>query len=541
MRLALALICALPTAAQSDVFKVASRPTAVTVYSGAAEVTRDVQTRLPAGAHEVILPDLPIGIRRDQLKITVDGAVLRNAQFSAEPTVPDSERPEIIAAKARVKAAEQALQELDDRIAATRLTADAAKAKMDFLSGLNKNEALPSEVETLRALAQMIGSETLSAQQETLQAEQSVRTLNEGRGDLEENLRYARQLLKKLRPTPEERLEMTLSVTAAEEKDILISVTYFVEAYWQPIYDVYLSSEVNSQLEIQRKAGIQSYSDEAWENVTLSLSTLSITERISPREVVPQKLIFGDQLPGKPMSMDREPLSAELDGRFADTILEVPVIIEERSVLTSFDGPGVTYTVSEPVSTPGDNELFTVSLDELSFDARRFARAVPRLDDTAFLMALFTNETQEPLLAAEASIYLDNTLIGQTQMDTVPAGAEAELPFGPIHDLQLSYAVLDETEGDRGIISRSNTKTEQTRLDIQNIGNKDWDIEVLSAVPYAVQEDLIIDWTATPAPNSENVNDKTGVLQWDISVRAGTTSSIAIDKDIRWPEGKILR
>ena len=34
-------------------------------------------------------------------------------------------------------------------------------------------------------------------------------------------------------------------------------------------------------------------------------------------------------------------------------------------------------------------------------------------------------------------------------------------------------------------------------------------------------KDLEVDWTAVPAPDSQNVKDKRGVLQWDMTVPRG--------------------
>ena len=83
------------------------------------------------------------------------------------------------------------------------------------------------------------------------------------------------------------------------------------------------------------------------------------------------------------------------------------------SVATSFDGPGVTYTVARPLDLASGVDATRVNLDQLSFYARRYAHAAPAFDTTAYLMAEFTNTTQEPLLAAnEAALYIDNTLVG---------------------------------------------------------------------------------------------------------------------------------
>lgn len=139
------------------------------------------------------------------------------------------------------------------------------------------------------------------------------------------------------------------------------------------------------------------------------------------------------------------------------------------------------------------------------------------------------------------SLFIDNTFVGETRFDQVPAGTEADLPFGPIEAPRLSRSALDENNGDRGFISRTSTQTENARLNIENIGAVDWRVEVIDSVPYSIDEDLEITWTASPQPNVVDLDNQRGVLEWDVDVPAGTTTLIYVDQDLQWPDDKVLR
>lgn len=536
MRLAIVCLSLLPTATLADSFTLTTTPSAVTVYADAAKVTRQIKLEVNAGQHKVVLPGLPRDLNADFLRVGLDGASLGATQFrrSAVAPQPSTDSAAIEAAKSRIKVAESALQDLNDKITQARLGSVAAQAKSDFLSALSQNEGLPTDVETLRNLAQMIGHETLSAGQEELAAQQEARNLSEGKDALSKELKDARAALAALNVPPPETAQLTLAMNAVAAGEVTISLTYLVGASWQPVYDIYLK---DAALSVRRGAEIRQWSNENWETVSLALSTFALQQQTAPREVFPIPLTFGDKAPPQPKALGR----AVLSDMAPEPMMESAMMREEDAV-ASFDGPGVTYTVPSPVSVASNVDAVRVTFDTLEFAARRFARAAPRFDRTAFLMASFKNDTQEPLLASnQASLYLDNTLIGSTYFEQAPAGAEVELPFGPLEELRLRYTVLNQSEGDRGIITRSNARTETTQMDIQNIGADHWDVEVLAAVPYAVQEDLEIDWRASPAPDARNVKDKRGVLKWDIEVPAGTTTQIKIETEIKWPDGKILR
>ncbi|MEH6830483.1 MAG: DUF4139 domain-containing protein, partial [Sulfitobacter sp.] len=108
-------------------------------------------------------------------------------------------------------------------------------------------------------------------------------------------------------------------------------------------------------------------------------------------------------------------------------------------------------------------------------------------------------------------------------------------------DLRLSHKVTDQSEGDRGLINRSNAQTREVRMTVENLGSQAWDIELLEALPYSEQDDLVIEWNAQPKAALKDVEDRRGLAQWDISLAANATQEITIEQIVRWPDGKVLR
>ncbi len=82
-------LAALPLPALADTYTVTSVPTAVTVYSGFAMVTREVNIDVGAGTHEVVLPDLPQWVGARSLRVSVSGADLSGTRLRTN-TLPPS-------------------------------------------------------------------------------------------------------------------------------------------------------------------------------------------------------------------------------------------------------------------------------------------------------------------------------------------------------------------------------------------------------------------------------------------------------------------
>lgn len=538
MRFITLALATLPLPALAETYTVTSSPTAVTVYSGYAMVTREVSVDVDAGAHELVLPDLPQWVDAGSLRVNVAGAQLGSTRLRTDalPPQPDRDSEAVIAAKARIKTAELALRDLDDRILDASLAAKAAEARLAFLTGIATKDDLPASPETLAGLGQMIEAQTLAATQAQLASQRAARAIAEDRKDLEREVEDARASLVALTPPAEPKALLALSVAAQTAGSVTATISYPANASWEPTYDVFLETGDSDTLTLGRAALIYQRSGENWEDVALTLSTLAPTGQVLPSELYPPLLQFEDPKAQAKLEMQRNSLGADRAGAPS------PVMEMASAPQPNFDGPSVSYSLPNPISIAQNAEGARVELDALSFDARVFARAVPAHDQTAFRMAEATNASLEPLLAAStAQLFVDGALVGRSSFDAVPAGGEIVQAFGPVEELRLSYAVLDRSAGDRGLISRSNARTQEVRMTIENLANAPWDIEVMEAIPYSEQDDLMIEWDATPTVTAKNVDDRRGLMQWDLTLAAAATQEITVEQVIRWPDGMVLR
>ncbi|MGJ8597093.1 DUF4139 domain-containing protein [Sulfitobacter sp.] len=531
-------LAALPLPALAGTYTVTSAPTAVTVYSGFAMVTREVSVEVATGAHEVIFPDLPQWVDANSLRVSLNGADLGGTRLRTDalPPQPDGDSAAVIAAKKQIEIAERALRDLDDAIQDAGFGAIAAEARVKFLQGLASSETLPSTPQALSELALMIEDQTLVANVARVQALRNVRDIEEGRDDLERTLADAHAALTALTPPTEPKALLALSVATKEAGTVLASISYPARASWQPTYDVVLTRGDADSMTLRRAALIYQNSGENWDDVTLTLSTLTPSGQVVPSELYPPLLRFEDPQLREKLQRSTASLSADVAG--------APMAVMEAAPVPqpNFDGPGVTYTLPAPLTIAQSAEGARVELDALTFDARVFARAVPAYDPTAFLMAEGTNASLEPLLAAQsAQIFIDGALVGRSVFEAVPAGGMLTQAFGPVEDLRLSHKVTDQSEGDRGLINRSNAQTREVRMTVENLGSQAWDIELLEALPYSEQDDLVIEWNAQPKAALKDVEDRRGVAQWDISLAANATQEITIEQIVRWPDGKVLR
>ena len=204
-------------------------------------------------------------------------------------------------------------------------------------------------------------------------------------------------------------------------------------------------------------------------------------------------------------------------------------------------GDVVVYHYPAKVDVAGGVENLRLALDEITLVPTIQARAVPRYDQTAFVMAKFVNDSGEILLPGQAFLLRDGVLVGATSIGAVSPGDEAEIAFGAIEGLRLTREMPLRAEGDRGILSSSTQVEEKAVLEVENLTGESWPVRLIYQVPYSEQEELEISYTADPAPAEVDVDGQRGVVAWEFELAAGEKKAVQLDHVISWPEGKELQ
>ena len=531
-----ALLCPLP--ALADVITLIAPPVAVTAYASGAMVTRTVSFDMPTGRHELRIADLDSNLDAAMIDITLDSAILSTRSWDRDGDGPyrAPRTPEWLAAKAALDQATESLAQRDDAIALALAKAQAAQDQIGFLNGITLPEEAATDVDTLRAIGQLIASDGTAARSAMRAAEAEARALRQGRDDLAFAVQTAAAALDRATPPNTAPASLTLNVSAAQAGPATLTLRYPTQQVnWAPVYNLFLEND--ETLRVERGAYIAQYSAEDWVNVELTLSTVSPFAGSEPGMLWPLLRRIEDEEYGKADPTLMRSQSAMSD---AAPVLQAPVMIEERAQ-ADLSGIGVSYALPGKVTVRTQQDMVRIALGTVSFDAALSARAVPARNQTAFRLVQFENTSSEILLPGQAILYVDGQLIGETMLATLPPNAEADIFFGPIDGLRLTRTVLDRNEGDRGIITRSNEEQETVRIDIENLTDRAWDVSVRDAVPFSEQEDLVITWDARPQPDITAVDDRRGILEWQLALPSGASQTITLETNLRWPDGMVLR
>ena len=534
-RTSVSLLCLLSFPLQAETIMAASRIKQVTLYPWGASIQREISVDLTPGPHDLLIADLPPETDAQTLQVRGGEGVKIGAVTLAHdrlPPQPDLKSPEIAAAEAEVKRLEAALRATDANIAAIRLKSQAAQEQITFLRGLGQTDKPSLTLDDLRALSRMVGEESLTVLQAANLAEQDALTAEVAREDDVKALQAAQETLAALTLGEVDHAVLTMAIESAGGATVIDVTTYTEAANWMPAYDLRLTNDDAPTLAMDRAVLINQSTGEDWAGVNLILSTARPAEQSNPSSLWPDLRRIGP-----PVNY-----MAKMEGGVVMMEEPSPVVAAAAPAMNmEMMGATVTYTYPTPVDIRNGVEALRLTLDTIDLAPELVAEAVPRVDDTAFLVADFTNSTAEPLLPGPAMLYLDGAMVGFADLPLLAAGADTKVGFGPIDGLRLTRTVPDRNEGDSGLISVSNDITETAVIGVENLTSKDWKLRLIDQVPYSEQEDLEISYTATPAETARDMDGQRGLLQWDFDLKAGDKAEITLETALSWPEGQVLQ
>lgn len=536
---ALLVTTALP--AWAETITATSRITAVTVYPDGARLTREVTFSAPsAGRHELLVTDLPYDSNPGLIRLApTDGLQLGAFNLRAD-RLPPREDPlteDQMAAKARIEAAQSDADTAQLALEAVTAKVEAAEAQARFLSSFSG--ALPDGAtpETIKAMAGMIGAETLAARQAALAAKAELPPAQKAVTEAQEALAKAQAAYDALPSVDMDYTALSVAVTAAAAGDATVTITQYVgNASWQPVYDLNLTRKDGDRLTLDRSVLVTQYTGEDWDGVALTLSSSRPSEQAAPSQLWPELRSIGPEV--EPEALARKSYGAEAEADFAVVAEAAPAPI---SAAMAIEGDTVVYQYPERVTVATGAENLRLALDSLDFAPVVKAVAVPRIDRTAFVMASFTNGSDEPLLPGQAMLFREGVLIGSTWLDVIAPGVETDVGFGAIETLRVKREMPKRSGGETGVFTSANQQTESAVITVENTGTEAWPVRLLDQVPYSEQTDLEIEVTASPKPRETDVDGQRGILAWEFALPAGGKETITVEQTLTWPKGMVLR
>lgn len=550
-QIALALLPLIATGAHAADIKGVSKIEGVTVYPKGAEVTRVGKVKMERGEHVILFNDLPTNAVAGSIR--VEGKATGRLEIGSVDTrrvkVPSTD--EAVAATER-KRIEDAIEKLRDDRAQLSAVVEAAETQKTLINNLTQLPTKPAPANS-GATAQpdwaqlyaMIGQRIAEAQKIILDTQVKIREVDLQIRDLEGKLAQ-------IAPTQQERTEVKVFVNAGGSLDADLVIRYQVtSASWTPFYDARLATGTKAQapkLQLVRRASIQQRTGEIWDNVALSLSTARPGAGTAAPQLGTMTVDYeadGVARPRgeiAPTAMSRSvggarSAASEEEDRPRDQ-LRKEIAAEETRATVDTQGFQAVYGIPGRATVPATGETKRVQIDDMALDPALTARTVPKRDQKAYLYAKLTIARGTPILPGPVALFRDATFVGNGRLPLLAPGEGHELGFGVDDAVKVRHAIAEEKRSESGIISSSKTDTRNFRMTIKNLRERPINLVVLDQMPVSQNADIKVELTGKTVPTKQNLDDKRGVVAWELKLEPDEEKVIEHGYRVTWPSAK---
>lgn len=519
---------------------ISSQIKSVTVYGDRAQIIREARVSLSPGARTLVLEDLPVSTDENSVQVNGTGnALLRDVSFAPRHlTTETSSKLETLlrqreALGDQIKETEDAIERVASQkefvhAITTRITGQGKGAKTDELSPDKWIEMLDFQTEQLQKLDRESRDLMKTHRTQMLEAGQLDRVIQ----DLKKGSSKTRKALQ-------------LEISTEKEEELTLKVSYVVNgASWYPVYDIRVDTS-DKKVSLGYKAMVVQKTGEEWSGVKLALSTAQPQISGTPPEIFPRYL--RKYSPPKPV-VRSAPMSKKMASRSMENFdmdMEESMVyaaaepmVERPAVSASSQITSTIFEVTGATDIPGDNQPHQVMLLQTDMQAEFSWLTVPRLSANAYLKAEVTNDSDFPLLAGQANIFMDGHFVAKTNLDFVVAGESFEVSLGVDESIKVEHKVNREFQKTDGFISKKKVHTYAYLILVHNRKSIPVKMIVKEGYPVSQDDDIKVELLEPryQGDTEELIRDDQNILTLTQEVSPGEKWKISLKYEVSYPK-----
>ena len=490
--------------------------TEVLLYPGEATITRTHSVELKEGSSELHIENLPPGIRKNSLRVSINqanGAILGQTELKRIP-LSESRAPHIHDLEERLQALKDKIRMLNDKRRSAKLRLKLAQRT----AGQGDN---PTDSSTFHKLGTAIENDAKGALHRIREIDFQKRDLNSERQKIKSELnRY--------RSGGNAAHVLDVAYHSDNNQQALVSLQYQThDAGWQSRYDARLDT-ANEQLSVTHRALITQTTGEDWHEVDLRLST--------------GRANLGGNLPNpRPWVLTpkrrRQARAESMKGFASDSLASSSR--PRASAQAKVENQGMTQRFrvegARDIDDGTHDQAITLSHHDMQSDVT--TQLVPSMSDRAYIHAEADYGGETPLPAARVNLYQDGQYIGEKTLPALSPGDDLTMAFGV--DQRITVETIPETRrrGNEGLISTSHVVEKVTRHDITNHHPHQVNIRVYERLPVSNHDDIEVEHHDVSKPYSDDPDERQGVIVWKRTLNPEQMQQLRYGFTVRVPEG----
>ncbi|MCR4336967.1 MAG: mucoidy inhibitor MuiA family protein [Candidatus Omnitrophica bacterium] len=545
------LSCSWGFSVEAEMIPTTSQIREVTVYPGAAHITREASIELSPGEHSVVFEGIIPEIDENSLSVAGRGT----AQVKLFGAYMKKEYRKETADK-RVQELQKEIQEVADQIHQNEIQIGILDKKIKFLDSVTlfSEKQLPKDLVTTMPTADSLAG-TLKFLSDSLQeVEQSREAIRLKNRELAKEKEVLERQLGQLQ-SPQEKLVRSIVVDLKCEQagKFSLDVAYLVHgANWRSVYDARSELE-KGQVDLTAYGVVQQTTGEDWQNVELTLSTARPTQGgrmpyVSPwiiQEVRPmaQRRMAMMEKAAAPAGQYQSFDMAQ-EGMMARVNEEREKEADVQMAEVGQKGVSVIYKLARPVTIKSDGTENKYPISTQTLKAEFEYSSYPRVSSSTYLGSVVNNSPDLQLLPGEINLFLGDDYVGKSNIDYIQPGQEFNLFLGVDDSVQVKREEMERKMDDvliAGIPSANKNITVKHKLTIENYKNQKIKYHLFEAIPVSENDRIKVKtFDVSVKPTDVNWKDRKGIWHWVLELQPGEKKEITYGFNVEYPRDMVV-
>ncbi len=338
---------------------------------------------------------------------------------------------------------------------------------------------------------------------------------------------------------------LAAEVTAEKTGRFTFELRYFENgAWWRPVYEIHSDGE--APLAMRMRANIRQNTYEDWEGIELSLLTGSPNAAGTIPVLRPLYLDIRQPVQLRRSNSMMGGAMMKAAGARADAMVmeeaafdaaEAPMMfmataqaqVEQGETATEYKLPGGRDVQKGGDGTVADIQVYTIP-------AEYRVASVPRLEQSAWLVAAVKPADLPITSAVETAVYYKNSYIGKITLDPDLTKDEAEITLGKAERVYVSFKEVSRKTS-TAILKGLAVVDYVYEITLRNESGRDISLSVKDQVPISENKDITVEQLEISGAEKD---EETGILTWRSKLEAGKTASYTIRYKVSRPKDKTI-
>ena len=377
------------------------------------------------------------------------------------------------------------------------------------------------DAEELEEMLMLYGKRLIEIEGETMDKRKDEVKLNERYARL--NTQYS-TLYSNGNKSVGEILVNVSSKTKIASTEILLSY-FLTSAGWNPQYDI-RAKDTKSDIEIDYKSNVWQNTGTDWDNVKLTLSSSSPNFSNTLPELANWYLQYG-------YSQDLYIRGSRSDNGANDYDGKIAL---DDGATSSRQATSIEFAIDKPYSIASDGKEYKVDIGKHKVPAIFSYFAVPKMEESAFILARLTGWYDLNLLAGTTKIYFGNSYVGEAYLNPEVVEDTLDISLGNDESIILKRDNVSDMNA-KTITGNTKKKTEEFEITIRNNRSHDIKIKILDQIPVSTDKEVIV---SADSYDGANYNKENGELSWLMEVKTGESKKVRLKYTVKYPKNKII-